>query len=88
MPTLVYVFQQSLSIASRITYKSHDIDRRSHDRGSCSHDSSALLRKESLVEFGTVLIYTCSESCWEDKSLPRTEKIYVQMDTDKADCLL
>ena len=86
MPTLVYVLQQLLSpenFASKVTCKSHDIDH-------CSPDPSVnnMLRKESIVEFGTVLVYTCSKSCWEDGAVPRTEKIYIQMDTDKVDCLL
>lgn len=39
-----------------------------------------LLRASSGVdvEFGTVLVYTCSKSCWHDKSSACEEYIYVQ----------
>ena len=39
-----------------------------------------LLRTSSGVdvEFGTVLVYTCSKSCWHDKSSAREEYIYIQ----------
>lgn len=35
------------------------------------------------VEFGTVLIYTCSQSCWQDSNpSPRREFVIHQADPD------
>ena len=35
------------------------------------------------IEFGTVLVYTCSKSCWnEAKGGFRTESVFVQTDPD------
>ena len=38
-----------------------------------------------LVEFGTVVVYTCSKSCWDD-SCPqlREEQCFVQSDPDES----
>lgn len=38
-----------------------------------------------LVEFGTVVVYTCSKSCWDD-SRPqlREEQCFVQSDPDES----
>ncbi|KAK7091560.1 programmed cell death protein 2-like [Littorina saxatilis] len=35
---------------------------------------------ESLVEFGTVLVYTCSKSCWSDSEGWREESVILQHD--------
>lgn len=32
----------------------------------------------SPIEFGTVLIYTCKQSCWSSESKPKTEQVVVQ----------
>ena len=34
------------------------------------------------VEFGTVLVFTCKQSCWEDGAGVRTEHVIVQADPD------
>lgn len=36
------------------------------------------------LEFGTVLVYTCSKNCWEeDSDLYRTENVFLQTDPDQ-----
>ena len=36
-----------------------------------------------MVEFGTVLVFSCSKSCWDDKeSSFREETVFVQTDPD------
>ena len=35
------------------------------------------------VEFGTVLIFTCKQSCWEEGAAFRTEHVIVQADPDQ-----
>ena len=44
---------------------------------------------ERAVEFGTVLVYSCSASCWEDQasSVFREETVVVQPDSDTVDKL-
>ena len=36
------------------------------------------------VEFGTVLVYTCSKSCWHVGSVAREEYIYIQSEPEDA----
>ncbi len=33
------------------------------------------------LEFGSVLVYTCLRSCWDDKSLYKNELVYLQAET-------
>lgn len=37
----------------------------------------------NVLEFGTVLIYTCKQSCWSDGDLYRTDQVFVQADPDE-----
>ncbi|XP_065175165.1 programmed cell death protein 2-like [Sycon ciliatum] len=37
----------------------------------------------SRLEFGTVVVYTCSESCWSDSCTVRTERCVVLLDPDQ-----
>ena len=54
-------------------------------------DSELALAKERVVEFGTVLIYSCSASCWEEENPSnniarfREEVVVVQPDLDTVD---
>lgn len=34
------------------------------------------------IEFGVVVVYTCSNSCWNDTDSYRLEHVYVQSDPD------
>lgn len=45
-----------------------------------------LLRTSSGVdvEFGTVLVYTCSKSCWQVGSSAREEYVYVQYEPEDS----
>ena len=36
------------------------------------------IRSQTDIEFGTVIVYTCSKSCWQDGSGFREEFIYLQ----------
>ena len=65
MPTLIYMLQTQLE-------QSHNPDK--------AESETVSLKKTSVVEFGTVLVYTCSKSCWTVDSQPRTETVFVQMD--------
>lgn len=39
---------------------------------------------EVALEFGTVFVYTCSKSCWDEgKDLYRFENVFVQTDPDQ-----
>ena len=43
---------------------------------------------EKAVEFGTVLVYSCSASCWEGAhAVFREETVVVQPDSDTVDKL-
>ncbi len=54
--------------------------------------SSQFTNKLPIVEFGTVLVYTCSDSCWSDSigeasavtQTSREECIFVQQDLDNV----
>ena len=35
------------------------------------------------VEFGTVMVFSCKQSCWEDGSGFRSERVIVQADPDQ-----
>ena len=70
MPPLVYLLQQAVRRGSR-----------AH-----SNTSSADTVTPSAVEFGTVLVYCCEQSCWTDctssSSGWRQEVVAIQHDTD------
>lgn len=34
------------------------------------------------TEFGTVIVFTCKNSCWDDKSTTKQELVLVQPDPD------
>ncbi len=76
MPPLVYILHQSLAqIQAQFTG---------------SKDSELALPKEKVVEFGTVLVYSCSASCcWEEDpsyiARFREEIVMVQPDLDTVD---
>lgn len=40
--------------------------------------------KDPVIEFGTVIIYTCKASCWSDGETFREERVVVQPDPDNA----
>ena len=64
MPQLVYILQQSMGQSSG-----------SLDGGTCFTNDSEI----TVPEFGTVLVYTCDNSCWDDpQSGFREEVIFVQ----------
>ncbi len=65
MPTLVYSVQSQLV---------------SQHLGSTGSAMSSIARKENMPDFDTVLVYTCSKSCWSDSSLPRVEVAIIQID--------
>ncbi len=46
-----------------------------------STGSAMSSRKENMPDFDTVLVYTCSKSCWTDSSLPRVEVTIIQIDS-------
>ena len=74
MPPLVYILHQSITQAQSMESK----------------DSELLLLKEKVVEFGTVLVYSCSASCWEEENTNnigqfREEVVVVQPDLDTVD---
>ena len=52
-------------------------------------DSELALPNERVVEFGTVLVYSCSASCWEENPNNvvqfREEIVVVQPDLDVVD---
>lgn len=55
-------------------------------------EADLILPKEKTVEFGTVLIYSCSASCWEDRTCTtisnfKEELVIVQPDIDTVDKL-
>lgn len=75
MPSLVYILHQSLA--------------QTQVQSTASGDSKLALPKEKVVEFGTVLVYSCSASCWEEGENPndniacfREEIVVVQPDLD------
>lgn len=38
-----------------------------------------------LVEFGTIIVYTCSSNCWDENSPHmREEQCFVQFDPDES----
>lgn len=55
-------------------------------------DTSSSLPVERTVEFGTVLVYSCSVSCWEEASTStapfREEIVIVQPDLDTIDRII
>ena len=72
MPPLVYFLNQSLTKARVAVHKPPE-------------DSMSQLT-EKVVEFGTVLLYSCSASCWEENLIRgaqfKEETVVVQPDTD------
>ena len=36
------------------------------------------------IEFGTVIVYTCSKSCWHVGSLAREEYLYIQSEPENS----
>ena len=42
------------------------------------------LRSQVNIEFGTVIVYACSKSCWQDGSGFREEFIYLQPGPDDS----
>ena len=65
MPQLVYILQQSMGQSSG------SLD----DDGTCLTNGSEL----TVPEFGTVLVYTCDNSCWDGSQCGfREEVIFVQ----------
>ena len=80
MPPLVYILQQ--------------YGRRIEKVATMSKDQYLPLPLEKVVEFGTVLVYSCSASCWEEASCTssslltfREEIVVVQPDPDTVDKL-
>ena len=75
MPPLVYILHQSLVRVQSTAPKDINLD--------------LLLPKEKIVEFGTVLIYSCSASCWKENpnntAQFREELAIVQPDLDTVD---
>ncbi len=49
----------------------------------CCMRTFAILSSDPALEFGTVQIYTCSESCWANGDKYRTEYVVVQADPDQ-----
>ena len=74
MPPLVYILHQSLAHVQ------------TQAQSTASGDSELALPKEKVVEFGTVLVYSCSASCWEENPCDiaqfREEIVVVQPDLD------
>ena len=52
----------------------------------CSYLITVALFSDTKLEFGTVVIYTCVNNCWEDGCKPRHEHLIVQQDTDSEKC--
>ena len=75
MPPLVYILHQSVGQMQALY--------------TGSNDSELALPKERVVEFGTVLVYSCSASCWEENPSNiaqfREEIVVVQPDLDTVD---
>ena len=75
MPPLVYILHQSLAHVQ------------TQAQSTASGNSELALPKEKVVEFGTVLVYSCSASCWEENpgdnfAQFREEIVVVQPDLD------
>lgn len=78
MPTLVYVLCQNLTQIQA--------------QSTGAKDSELALPRERVVEFGTVLVYSCLASCWDMEENPgnysarfRKEIVVVQPDLDTVD---
>ena len=77
MPSLVYVIQKGLARGGPDPPPSST----GFKRGSNTKDD---IVKPLSIEFGTVLVYTCSSSCWEDGVAGfREECVFVQPDPDE-----
>ena len=74
MPPLVYLIQTVLKDDKALRQK-HSISER---RGPGNEFGVS-----SGIEFGTVLVFTCSASCWDDSTPTfREESVIVQRDPD------
>ena len=78
MPPLVYMLQQ--------------YGKRIEKTAAMSSDQYLPLPLEKVVEFGTVLVYSCLASCWEEATSTslltfREEIVVIQPDPDTVDKL-
>lgn len=100
MPPLVYLLQRSIQARTE-THRSASVDVKPSTANirpgtdcdeiehQCAGGESQVFPSLPLVEFGTVLVYSCSQSCWEDKggNVFRDECVVVQADPDERVCV-
>ena len=81
MPPLVYLLQKSVQERTDHSVKLNPSSRLENQH--TGRESGLILPP---VEFGTVLVYSCCKSCWEDGggAVFREECVFVQAEPD--DC--
>ena len=94
MPPLVYLLEQAIKTKennpTNISCMSdHSVTKQTDEKPSPT--PSALVTNQShavlstVVEFGTVLVYCCTNSCWYEDSDLKREMVVIQPDSETVD---
>ena len=63
--------------------RSEEYTPSNRDRDMCVQDEEFMKLNSACIEFGTVLVYTCSQGCWSDDVLFQKEYAIVHSDPDQ-----